>query len=840
MKAKYFVPAVALAAVVSACSEDEWENLPTQVSGNDQIEATLGGSTRTELSGSENTDVVWSTGDQISVFQTKSDDTSSPYNQLYTLNSEAGKTSGTFSGSLVDGATKAAALYPYAEGATLTVSDDNVYTINTTIPSEITFSAMPTSGVLNGAPMVAQFNESGVAEFKNPGAVVDVTVENFPTGYNAIVLKSAATTDAANLNGAVTITTGTNATMTLAENNGGSTETVISWTGSNTGTVRAIFPVPVGKYALKVYLRGTDKTDLLALNLGTKNVARNTRYGRTITYESIFGTFARAAQNVTECNANLADVRDGLLVQTVSVKEVTSDTTIVLPANQSNGAGALYIQLGSVASNTALNLATGTGAGYVSKSVFIYANAASASSIKKLTVNSGTTTLSLLPGTKGGSVVYDELETTATEVRLYSGVTVKKLTIGTGTIVVLDGAKVEDAELAESTTSGLMYYDGTASDIVKKADAITVYPYDYLRIRVGGTVKLHQDITVPSGDIQLSRSLALDLNGHNITSTNGFIAIFGTVTTSITNTSSTTGTITGSRFGIYATYADLTIGSGVTIKDTKNSSYTDADHAALYIATAGNVTIDGATIEDETFAGVVIYPTNTTQASLTVNSGSITGYVYGITGNGTCKAAKSTTISISGGTVQNTRESATLAAPAIYHPQNGEMTISGNAVITSPSTGIEVRGGSVTISGGEVKTTASESGLVSGGNTSGTTMRGMAIAMSQHTTDLDTKVTISGTAKITAPITAGATAYALYEEDLQNNTGTKEIEISGGTITGKVDSKNCTKFITGGSFKGFGDSLSAFLADGYSLGDADTSTGYQTVSATTSGAPRKR
>jgi hypothetical protein len=168
------------------------------------------------------------------------------------------------------------------------------------------------------------------------------------------------------------------------------------------------------------------------------------------------------------------------------------------------------------------------------------------------------------------------------------------------------------------------------------------------------------------------------------------------------------------------------------------------------------------------------------------------------------------------------------------------MTISGNAVITSPSTGIEVRGGSVTISGGEVKTTASESGLVSGGNTSGTTMRGMAIAMSQHTTDLDTKVTISGTAKITAPITAGATAYALYEEDLQNNTGTKEIEISGGTITGKVDSKNCTKFITGGSFKGFGDSLSAFLADGYSLGDADTSTGYQTVSATTSGAPRKR
>ena len=42
--------------------------------------------------------------------------------------------------------------------------------------------------------------------------------------------------------------------------------------------------------------------------------------------------------------------------------------------------------------------------------------------------------------------------------------------------------------------------------------------------------------------------------------------------------------------------------------------------------------------------------------------------------------------------------------------------------------------------------------------------------------------------------------YALYEKDLQNETGNKALEIKDGIFEGQVYSKNCTAFIKGGTF----------------------------------------
>ena len=47
-------------------------------------------------------------------------------------------------------------------------------------------------------------------------------------------------------------------------------------------------------------------------------------------------------------------------------------------------------------------------------------------------------------------------------------------------------------------------------------------------------------------------------------------------------------------------------------------------------------------------------------------------------------------------------------------------------------------------------------------------MTGVAVAVSQHVTDKDLKVVING-GTLTGP-------YALYEKDLQNETGTKALE----------------------------------------------------------------
>lgn len=169
-------------------------------------------------------------------------------------------------------------------------------------------------------------------------------------------------------------------------------------------------------------------------------------------------------------------------------------------------------------------------------------------------------------------------------------------------------------------------------------------------------------------------------------------------------------------------------------------------------------------------------------AKLTVNGGMLKGYYYGISGNGT---RHGTEVVVNGGaiTAADAKE-----GTAIYHPQDGLLTVNGGTV--SAPTGIEMRSGTLTVNAGAIKSTAST--FDEKGNGSGTTMTGVAVAVSQHVTDKDLKVVING-GTLTGP-------YALYEKDLQNETGNKALEIKDGIFEGQVYSKNCTAFIKGGTF----------------------------------------
>ena len=89
-------------------------------------------------------------------------------------------------------------------------------------------------------------------------------------------------------------------------------------------------------------------------------------------------------------------------------------------------------------------------------------------------------------------------------------------------------------------------------------------------------------------------------------------------------------------------------------------------------------------------------------------------------------------------------------------------------------------------------------------NGNGNTIKGSAIAVSQHTTNYPISVTINGG--------TFAGAYALYEADVQDSTTDVSISVAGGTFNGGVYSENCRKFITGGSFA---NDPSAYVADGY-------------------------
>jgi hypothetical protein len=337
--------------------------------------------------------------------------------------------------------------------------------------------------------------------------------------------------------------------------------------------------------------------------------------------------------------------------------------------------------------------------------------------------------------------------------------------------------------------------------VTNAASGITVAPVDLFNILQGGKVKLSQDISVAT-PITISKNLELDLNGHNITLTSdsyNFLRVTGAsdqkITASISNTSMAEGTISGVLYGLRVLNAKLTLGTGVKVTETQssNTSYGADSHWAVLVDNGGELIIDGATIYDNIFAGVVLYPDLNVNAKLEVKSGKITGKSYGITGNGNCKSTENTTIVISGGEISNTNQNN--SCPAIYHPQNGSLTINGGT-ISGTDTGLEIRGGEATISGGTIS--AANTTFVAEKNGNGTTIQGVAIAVSQHSTDLDTKVTI----KDGATITAASGMYAIYEKDLQNETARDKIklDIQGGIINGKIYSENVTNFITGGTF----------------------------------------
>lgn len=118
------------------------------------------------------------------------------------------------------------------------------------------------------------------------------------------------------------------------------------------------------------------------------------------------------------------------------------------------------------------------------------------------------------------------------------------------------------------------------------------------------------------------------------------------------------------------------------------------------------------------------------------------------------------------------------------------MTINGGTIYGG-ETGIEVRSGEVNIYGGNI--TGGGNPLENDPNGNGTTTSGAALAISQHTTNNNIDVNISGgTFK---------GYYALFENDIQDNVSDNiKISVTGGEFIGKIYSENCSGFITGGKF----------------------------------------
>ena len=170
---KYILPLMSIAMLMAMASCSSSDDEVAEIKEESKLvpmtftatqESNVG--TRSALNNSN--DVIWKTGDEISVFDAVGDG----HNQRFTLTGDARE--GIFSGEASSEATSFTAVYPYTKGAQLK-SDGSVSGI--TLPAEQT--ATPNSFDPKAALMMAYTEDKSQLDFKNVVSLVKVTTD-FP------------------------------------------------------------------------------------------------------------------------------------------------------------------------------------------------------------------------------------------------------------------------------------------------------------------------------------------------------------------------------------------------------------------------------------------------------------------------------------------------------------------------------------------------------------------------------------------------------------------------------------------------------------------------------------
>lgn len=253
--------------------------------------------------------------------------------------------------------------------------------------------------------------------------------------------------------------------------------------------------------------------------------------------------------------------------------------------------------------------------------------------------------------------------------------------------------------------------------------------------------------------------------------------------------------------------AKLTVNAKVT-PAASFSAYANTKDALVLVKRTGDLTIAGTGSIDcnnteSIYAAVKLTTkgeTGDAAAKLTVNSGSLKGYYYAVVGNG---ERHNTEITINGGKFSS------VDGLAIYHPQDGKLTVNGGE-FEGTEAAIELRAGTLEIAGGKFTSTATEFKCNANGN--GSTTIGAAIAISQHTTKKNISVNITG-GEFNG-------IKALNESNPQANDPQPQVDltVSGGTFNGEISATDALKFITGGTFSA---DPSAYLDDDYTANESN-------------------
>ena len=312
----------------------------------------------------------------------------------------------------------------------------------------------------------------------------------------------------------------------------------------------------------------------------------------------------------------------------------------------------------------------------------------------------------------------------------------------------------------------------------------------------GDTIILRADVTLTEA-LTIDKSVTIDLAGHTINAP----ATAANITADATIKSSVTGgtikhTVEGKDHGLIVTNdATLTLESVTVDYEGAGQAIRLGDYnSGTPTANGGNAVLESVTVTGG-IAGVAMFGTAADFAngtSLTATDSIISGTVYyGIATNG---LFHNNTITLTGTDVSAPEESGT----AMYLPGEGETTITGGTI--TGATGIEIRAGKLTINEGTtiIATGDYEEPVA---NPDGTTVGGVAVAVSQHTTQLAINVAITGgTFNAT-----GKDGKAFLEIDTVEKADAAPSEgvtasITGGAFDASVEARNITGFIEGGDF----------------------------------------
>lgn len=406
---------------------------------------------------------------------------------------------------------------------------------------------------------------------------------------------------------------------------------------------------------------------------------------------------------------------------------------------------------------------------------------------------------------------------------------------GEAVYTVLDA----DAEVPEGTPAVYSVESGAVVATVYTAEGLEeALAEGYATVRLGGDIQ---------GNFTISKALTLDLNGKKLSSESGRtlqILASGVVVTDNSATDAA-GTISGQVAVHVATpqdaeKVDVTI-KNVSILSTADDPAINAvqtvnakltlDHVnvttyyyAVSVFTNSELTIRNSEITataTKNYGETAVYIdcSDAEITDTTINSASSGISIFGQYGDGKAAAAASAstynTLSIQRseigavvyavanngahhGTVIEIADSniAASVGTGIFHPGYGTLTVSGGSTVSGES-GIEMRAGILTIKDETVSVQATAKAFDATPSGNGNTLTGVAVGISQHTTNLPVDVTLSeGTYS-----TAAADGYAFYEVDLQDNvTEGVAASIQNGTFNGAIAGETVSNFIEDGIF----------------------------------------